>query len=266
MIIDNEGPWWCGPLRYRGCLMAVDLDPRPTSVVTRVRRRADGVEATAVWDEIAPAELIDAAIPWRRFRWYHGQRHYSGAYWSSTERALVIYESRLELARLLLADFDRSVHRILAQPFLLEADVAGARRRHVPDYLLLRDDGPIVVDVKPARLLTKPEVAFTFAWTRLVVESRGWRYQIASEPAEPELSSIRFLAGYRRDWLFDEGVLADLRSLDLHGTTLGEAVRCLPDQPEAVVRSAVLHLLWRQHFMIDLSKPLSSRSVLGIGS
>ncbi|MFD9669494.1 TnsA-like heteromeric transposase endonuclease subunit [Rhodococcus sp. NPDC059968] len=104
----------------------------------------------------------------------------------------MIYESRLELARLLLADFDR-VRRILAQPFLLEADVAGARRRHVPDYLLLSDDGPVVVDVKPARLLAKPEVALTFAWTRLVVESRGWRFQIASEPAEPGLSNVRFL-------------------------------------------------------------------------
>jgi hypothetical protein len=28
----------------------------------------------------------------------------------------VVYESRLELARLIFADFDRSVHRIVAQP------------------------------------------------------------------------------------------------------------------------------------------------------
>lgn len=246
--------------------MAVDRDPPPTSVVASVRRRSDGVESVVDWGDVAPEELVDTAAPWRTFRWYHGQKHYSGAYWSSTERALVIYESRLELSRLLMADFDRSVRRILAQPFLLEADVAGARRRHVPDYLLLSDDGPVVVDVKPDRRLAKPEVALTFAWTRLVVESRGWRYRIASEPAEPELSNVRFLAGYRRDWLFDDGVLADLRSVDLHGAPLGDAARCLPDRPEAVVRSAVLHLLWRQHFTIDLGKPLSSRSVLGVRS
>ncbi|EID75067.1 hypothetical protein W59_28360 [Rhodococcus opacus RKJ300 = JCM 13270] len=210
-----------------------------------------------------PESLVGAAAPWRTFRWYHGQKHYSGAYWSSTEQALVIYESRLELARLLLADFDRSVRRILAQPFLLEADVAGARRRHVPDYLLLSDDGPVVVDVKPAWRLAKPEVMQTFAWTRQVVESRGWRYQIASEPAETELSNVRFLAGYRRDWLFDDDLLADLRSVDLDGATLGEAVRCLSDRPEPVMRSTVLHLLWRHHFTVDLSKTLSSDSVLG---
>lgn len=246
--------------------MTVDLDPHPTSVVASVRRKADGFESEFDWDDVVPEGLFDVATPWRTFRWYHGQKHYSGAYWSSTERALVIYESRLELARLLMADFDRSVRHILAQPFLLEADVAGARRRHVPDYLLLSDDGPVVVDVKPARRLEKPEVMQTFTWTRRVVESRGWRYQIASEPAETEMSNVRFLAGYRRDWLFDDGVLADLRAVDLHGATLGEAFRCLPDRPEGVVRSAVLHLLWRQHFTVDVSKPLSSGSVLGVRS
>ena len=40
----------------------------------------------------------------------------------------VVYESRLELARLIFADFDRAVHRILAQPFLLKAKVDGKIR------------------------------------------------------------------------------------------------------------------------------------------
>jgi hypothetical protein len=70
---------------------------------------------------------------------------------------LVIYESRLELARLLFADFDRSVQRILAQPFLLCFEVAGAQRKHVPDYLLLTSSGPLVVDVKLWQRATKPD-------------------------------------------------------------------------------------------------------------
>ena len=39
----------------------------------------------------------------------------------------VIYESRLELARLLYADFDPSVNRIVAQPFLLTTRSTGKR-------------------------------------------------------------------------------------------------------------------------------------------
>jgi hypothetical protein len=60
-----------------------------------------GVPAVSLVD--ADADVLAAAWPWREFRW-PGQKHYSGAY-SSTERDLVLYESRLELARLLFADF-----------------------------------------------------------------------------------------------------------------------------------------------------------------
>ncbi|MFG2224729.1 TnsA-like heteromeric transposase endonuclease subunit [Streptomyces sp. NPDC048644] len=78
------------------------------------------------------------------FRWYSGQKHYSGTYWSATVRDHVIYESRLELARLLFADFDSSVRGIVAQPFLLKAEVAGKVRKHIPDYLLTTEGGPVV--------------------------------------------------------------------------------------------------------------------------
>jgi hypothetical protein len=54
----------------------------------------------------ATHDLLRSALPFRTFRWYYGQRHYSGSYWSATMSAHVIYESRLELSRLLMADFD----------------------------------------------------------------------------------------------------------------------------------------------------------------
>ena len=53
--------------------------------------------------------------------------------WSATQGDLVLYESRLELARLLFADFDRAVRGIVAQPFLLETEIDG---RHVPDLVI----------------------------------------------------------------------------------------------------------------------------------
>lgn len=68
----------------------------------------------------------------------------------------MIYESRLELARLLLADYDRDVVAIAAQPFLVRAQVNGKGRRHVPDFLLLRADATVqVVNVKPASRLER---------------------------------------------------------------------------------------------------------------
>ena len=63
----------------------------------------------------------------------------------------------------MFADFDTSVKRIIAQPFLLSAQVEATVRRHVPDFLLLADTEPTVVDVKPRLQLSKTKVSFTLA-------------------------------------------------------------------------------------------------------
>ncbi len=106
-----------------------------------------------------------------------------------------------------------------------------------------------------------------------------------SEPPDAELANVRFLAGYRRDWLFepdlleeeddeavdeepppdrplDPAILDEVRDRVADGETLGEAFACLPERPVPLVRAAVLHLLWKQQWLTDLSVPLSARSVL----
>ncbi|MFH8566163.1 TnsA-like heteromeric transposase endonuclease subunit [Streptomyces sp. NPDC017988] len=83
--------------------------------------------------------------PWRRVRSVHGRAHYSGDYASSTTGGQVVYESRLELARLLLADFDPVVCGIFAQPCRMVARIDGKVRSHVPDFLLLMGSGTVRV-------------------------------------------------------------------------------------------------------------------------
>lgn len=72
-------------------------------------------------------------------------------------RVHVVYESRLELTRLLYADFDLDLTAVFAQPFRFSTTVNGQLRRHVPDFLLFRaKDVPRAVDVKPQHLLSRP--------------------------------------------------------------------------------------------------------------
>jgi hypothetical protein len=245
-------------------LMDID-DDTPRSVTVSVRKRGGDAVVDLDWAD-APLPLLAGAVPWRTFRWYAGQKHYSGTYWSATVADHVIYESRLELGRLLFADFAREVRQIVAQPFMLQAKVNGKVRRHIPDYLLLTDRGPLVVDVKPQRRLAKPEVAFTFTWTREAVEARGWRYEVWSEPDPHVLENIRFLAGYRRDWLFEGELLDELRVQELSGRSLGEAFLLLPERPRPLVKSAVLHLLWSGYVSTDLERPLSAGHVLAVAA
>jgi hypothetical protein len=67
----------------------------------------------------AVATALENSQPWRTFRWRHGQAHYSGLYRSAVMNDHVGYESRLELAWLLLADQDPRLRVIRSQPFQL---------------------------------------------------------------------------------------------------------------------------------------------------
>jgi hypothetical protein len=225
-------------------------------------RNRDTLSAVSTDWFLATADLLGDAAPWRTFRWYRGQKHYSGTYWSSTEGAHVVYESRLELARLLYADFDTAARHIVAQPFLLKAKVDRRMRKHVPDFLLITDQGPMIVDVKPLARLSNPQIRFTLDWTRKLVEVRGWRYEVWSEPPATELMNVRFLAGFRNPSCFDAGLLEEVRRGDLPGRTLGEALSADYARPPALVRSALFHLVWNKYLTVDVAEPLTSSSIL----
>jgi hypothetical protein len=64
----------------------VDLDSAVVSY-----RPARGEERCLPVQRISSTALLEA-LPWRTFRWYFGQRHYSGTWWSATMADHVIYD------------------------------------------------------------------------------------------------------------------------------------------------------------------------------
>lgn len=233
-----------------------------TSIV-RIRRSEDLVEVVSLGD--ARLRMFDTAVPWRVFRWYRKQRHFSGSYWSATMEAPVGYESRLEYANLLLADFDPRVEWILSQPFLLEGIDRGTPRKHIPDYLIAHADHSVcVVDVKPADKLHLPRVRDSLEWSRRVIEAQGWEYRVQSEPDSTLLVNVQFLAGYRRRFQFVAVEVAAAVEELRASMTFGEAVRAatpIAGDPRAA-RSLVLHLLWTRQLRTNLTQPMSTTSLL----
>lgn len=208
-------------------------------------------------------DVLGSARPWRTFRNYKGQRHYSGAYWASTEGAHVIHESRLELGVLMAADFDPAVLRIFAQPFNIRIRLGGDGpvRHHVPDYLLLTDHGPVVVAVKPRAQLEEPVNVEAFAWMREVMGAKGWRFEVATDQPPVYLENLRFLAGYRRKELISQPCLDTLRGVDLDGTRFGDVLRRVGGS-SPLMRAALLHMLWTHEIAADLHRVLSAGTVL----
>lgn len=66
-------------------------------------RRATGVD------------VFEPSVPWRTFPRRHGQKQYSGTYWSSAMRDRVVSKSRFGLTCLLHADFDQDVTAVFAR-------------------------------------------------------------------------------------------------------------------------------------------------------
>ncbi len=230
--------------------------PFPYSRVLKV----NGDEVDVPLGAVSPAFMADTR-PIRTFRWFKGQRHYPGTYWSATEAAHVIYESRLELSKLLLADFDPSIERIFAQPLTIHGWIDDRRRLHTPDYLLVRGVELVFVAVKSLSQLEHPKVVEALAWVREVIEEQGWSFEVASEPRQPNFDNVRFLAGYRRAQSISQAAVDDLRAIDLDGVTFGDAVRTAGGD-EPITRAALLHLMWTHEVEAALSQPLSDTTLL----
>jgi len=226
-------------------------------------RMAGGSEVHRPLRDVRARQIV-SAVPWRGTCSARGQAHYPGYYWSATTSAHVIYESRLELGRLLIADFDPAVTAIAAQPFWLRAQVAGRVRRHVPDFFLVRaDQSALLVNVKPAAQLADPEVAAALEWPGQLARAHGWDYEIWTGTDPVYLANLRFLAGYRRPWLVAAetagAVLAAFRPGDTFAVLAGRAG---PDCRPGDARAAILRLLWEQRLITDLHRRLDGDSVL----
>lgn len=202
--------------------------------------------------------------PVRTFRWHRGQRHFPGWYWSATDRTHVMYESRLELARLVLADFDPAVCAIRSQPMRLSyVDGDGRTRHHVPDFALLyRDDRIRIVNVKPADRLSDPGVRALLDAAHGVLEKHGLETEIWSAEDPVVLSTVVFLAGYRNPRYFDESDLRAARQALHSGMTVAGAEAALRQAGLEEPRSVLLHLMWTRQVRTDLTQPLQLDSAL----
>lgn len=237
---------------------------RTSRVEARLRLRTIGGSEREISLDATRACDVRAATPWRTFRSHRRQRHYSGWYWSATMRDHVIYESRLELARLLLADADPDVVGIVAQPFLLIEDAVIKPRRHVPDFFLEHRSGACtVVNVKPARKLNDAKVAATLAWAREIVEAKGWVAEVWTGCDPLVLANVRFLAGYRRSWLFDRAQVEAAGAAIVDGDTVGRLERRLRVSGVVEPRPLILHLLWTGRAQVDLASPLELDTAIG---
>jgi len=229
----------------------------------RIQYRSGDGEAIDTTLDLVTADELAGSVPVRQFRWYKGRKHYSGWYWSSTNGDLVVYESRLELARIMLVDFAPDVRGIAAQPFRLIAADGDRIRRHVPDIFLVDADGGVkVVDVKSPHKRNDPEVRALMRRTARTVALRGWGFEDWYGAPGHVLANVSFLAGYRRRRLVREDLIPVVREASSTGSAIVDLERSVTQAPPMLVRPVVLHLLWTGELVADMTKPLDGLSMV----
>ncbi|WP_405219038.1 TnsA-like heteromeric transposase endonuclease subunit [Agrococcus sp. Ld7] len=230
-------------------------DQLPEAEVRYLTEDDESIDTTLAKVDLA---RLARARPVRRVRSYARQRHYSGLYWSFKNRDHVVYESRLELARLLVADIDPATQRIAAQPMQLVGVDGSRMRRHVPDFLIVRiDDRPLVVDVKPARFAAKPEVADVLRWTARLCSARGLDYQVWSGTDPVVIRNIEWLQAARRRPLPVATLIEKIRGMAETPIPLGQLL-----SQTSATHQDLFRLVWHGTLQLELASTLSDETAV----
>ncbi|MCD7444669.1 hypothetical protein K4B79_41500 [Streptomyces lincolnensis] len=170
------------------------------------------------------------------------------------------FESFEEELLLLAADFSGSLVEALTQPFRLRFQSVNGSVEHIPDYLLLTDDTPWLIDVRPSARI-EPEDEVKFAAAAEVALIAGWNYAVVAGWHDHVVGLIDTLSAGRRHLtdplrLQEQLLLAAEDGPQPFGTLVR---RC---SLEAVARAHAIHLLWHRQLGLQISGPLTDASTI----
>lgn len=207
---------------------------------------------------------MTSSVPVRRFTWRTDQWHRPGlGYLVSTGRHHG-FESFEEELLLLAADFSGSLVEALAQPFRLRFQSVNGSIAHTPDYLLLTDGTPWLIDVRPAERI-EPEDEVKFAAAAEVALVAGWNYSVVAGWHDHVVGLIDTLSAGRRRMsdplrVQEQLLLAAEDGPQPFGTLVQ---RC---SLEAVARAHAIHLLWHRRLGLQISGPLTDASAVRLSA
>lgn len=244
------------PGRVRDAVVS-HLSYKPTGSSSPVAVSLPGA-ARVAFENVAPV---------RRLMAYQGQWSKPGYYLMSNTGDLVSYESRFEMAHLMLLDRDPTVTAICSQPFRVHwRNPGGQARTHVPDFFVRRYDGSAtVIDVKGSARAGIPANGLVFGVTARACEAAGFGFHVASDIPKVVLDNERWLSGHRRppqraDTIGPHVLDAASSAVDL-ASVIDRAAASSGAHPLRV-KAVVFFMLWDGVLVCDLTVPLSSRTLL----
>lgn len=207
-------------------------------------------------NELAPKERAREAPK------YKGQLSYQGHYWFAGVEHLVWHESMAEYASLMLLDHLRSVHSVVAQPFLIRfADGT----THIPDYLLDDTDGQrILVDVHMTALTSEADER-KFASTRRICNELGWEYILMDQLPDVVAWNLEMISRYRHPMFEpDDSIRHHIFAAVDEASTFGGVRRKLQTAKPGEHIPALMRLMWNRELIFDAERPFTDNTLISI--
>ncbi|MFI6689255.1 TnsA-like heteromeric transposase endonuclease subunit [Streptomyces sp. NPDC050485] len=262
----GSGSLWSHRCTWQDLLVPVSLDEGRGSLdlsdgwVDRwtAMWRYAGDEVTGPVRNLGQAPVVHRGAM-RGFTWRREQRHRPGLETLLATGRRHGFESLEEDQLLVALDFAGELVEVLSQPLIIRFRTAVKWRRHTPDFLAITRAGVWLIDVRPKPLI-EPEDVESFAAAAEVALACGWHYAVAAQWRPHVRSTLGVLYARRRPVRDVLGVLPGLLADAEERLTFGELTMKQPYWP--VARSLVLHLLWHRRLGVDLSQPLTDRSLV----
>ncbi len=173
---------------------------------------------------------------------------------------MVGFEQLLERDTLYLCDFAPQVADIREQPFKLQYAMGNKVRHYTPDYALILKDGSIlIVEVKPARSLAKPDIYEKLLYIRDAMQRQGHQFIVLSGDtirAPHRLNNLKQLHRYLRPPFSAEDMLVKQQLSDRFGTSTQVAMRLLSQRLRST--APILRLLAHGQVSCDLDQPITA--------
>lgn len=214
----------------------------------------------------ARSVAFERSAPVRALVAYRGQRHLSGYFWSAKAGRSLLFESRLEMHNLMRLERDPNVASLSTQPFRIAYRSEGRVRQPVPDIFCRLVDGTgRVEECKPSDAQRVPRIANKLALTRRAVESIGLDYHVVGELQPTFAANLLWLAGFRRQMRDPHGIRDHCMDRLANNGPLPLREVVAPTEP-AIALPVAFGLLWSGELTADLTAPLSTNSVISIGT
>jgi hypothetical protein len=225
-----------------------------------VTYRHASTEITESVAAVSPGDLL-SSDPIRTNTWHARTMTRSGLHFVASTGELQAHESLFERDLLVVLDFD-AVTAVASQPFTLMWHDGQRRRRHTPDFMIVADGAPVVVNVRPAPLVNDALLENCAAIAE-VCTARGWGHALVTDYPRPPFTVLSTISATRNcddPYGYGEDILERLATDG--PTRFARLTESFP--APAFARAILQRLIWDREVTVDLSRLLADNTLVAL--